>query len=82
MRVQGRKSRVGSGTSDEFGVRVGVHQGFVLSPLIFAIVVDVVTEHAREGMLNEIFYTDDLVKVWRIYGRGSKGGEEHWKARD
>ena len=55
------KVRVGSGTSDEFGVRVGVHQGSVLSPLIFAIVVDVVTEHAREGLLNEILYADDLV---------------------
>ena len=48
MRVQGQKSRLGSGTPKEFGVRVGVHQGSVLSPLIFAIVVDVVTEHARE----------------------------------
>ena len=55
------KVRVGSGTSDEFGVRVGVHQGSVLSPLIFAIVVDVVTEHTREGLLNEILYADDLV---------------------
>ena len=52
---------VGSGTSDEFGVRVGVHQGSVLSPLIFAIVVDVVTKHAREGLLNEILHADDLV---------------------
>ena len=55
------KVRVGSGTLDEFGVRVGVHQGSVLSPLIFAIVVDVLTEHAREGLLNEILYADDLV---------------------
>ena len=55
------KVRVGSGTSEEFGVRVGVHQGSVLSPLILAIVVDVVTEHAREGSLNEILYADDLV---------------------
>ena len=55
------KVRVGSGTSEEFGLRVGVHQGSVLSPLIFAIVVDVVTEHAREGLLNEILYADDLV---------------------
>ena len=55
------KARVGSGTSDEFGVSVGVHQGSVQSPPIFAIVVDVVTEHAREGLLNEILYADDLV---------------------
>ena len=55
------KVRVGSGTSEEFGVRVGVHQGSVLPPLIFAIVVDVVTEHARERLLNEILYADDLV---------------------
>ena len=55
------KVRVGSGTSEEFMVRVGVHQGYVLSPLIFAIVVDVATEHAREGLLNKILYADDLV---------------------
>ena len=30
------KVRVGLGTSDEFWVRVGVHQGSVLSPPIFA----------------------------------------------
>ena len=55
------KVRVGSETSKEFWVQVGVHQGSVLSLLIFAIVGDVVTEHAREGLLNEILYVDDLV---------------------
>ena len=45
------KVRVGSGTSEEFGVRVGVHQKFVQSPLIFAIVVNVVTEHPRPGFI-------------------------------
>ena len=55
------KVRVGSGLSEEFGVRVGVHQGSVISPLIFAIVVDAVTEQARKGILNEILYADDLV---------------------
>ena len=55
------KVRVGSGTSKEFGVRVGVNQGSVLSPLIFAVVVDVVTEHAREGRLKEILCADNLV---------------------
>ena len=38
-----------------------MHQGSVLSSLIFAVVVDVVTEHAREGFLNEILCADDLV---------------------
>ena len=55
------KARVGSGTSDKFGVRVGLHQRSVLPPLIFAVVVDVVTENARERLLNEILYADDLV---------------------
>ena len=35
--------------SEEFEVKVGVHQGSVLSPLVFAIVVDVVTENVRNG---------------------------------
>ena len=62
-----------------------MHQGSVQSPLIFAIVVDVVTEHAREGLLNDISYADDLVLMSESLEdlrRGSKGGEEHWKARD
>ena len=54
------KVRVGSGSSEEFGVRVGVHQGSVTSPLIFAIVVDAVTEQARKGLLNEILYADNV----------------------
>ena len=33
----------------------------MISPLIFAIVVDAVTERAREGLLNEILYAEDLV---------------------
>ena len=38
-----------------------MHRGSVLSPLIFAIVVDAVSEHTIEGLLNEILYADDLV---------------------
>ena len=33
----------------------------MLSPLIFAIAVDVISEDAREGLMNEILYVDDLV---------------------
>ena len=47
--------------SDEFEVKVGMHQGYVLSPFLFALVVDVVIEIARQGALSELLYADDLV---------------------
>ena len=36
----GSRVRVGEGFSQEFKVKVGVHQGSVLSPLLFIIVLD------------------------------------------
>ena len=51
------KVRVGSELSQEFLVQVGVHQGFVLLPLLFAIAV----ENAREELMNEILYADSLI---------------------
>ena len=39
--------RVGSAYSEKFEVKVGVHQGSVLSPQLLAIVVNIVTENAR-----------------------------------
>ena len=53
--------RVDSELSEEFEVKVGMHQGSVQSPFIFALVVDVVTEFAREGVLSELLYADGLV---------------------
>ena len=38
-----------------------MHQGSVLSPFLFALVVDVVTEFAREGVLSKLLYADDIV---------------------
>ena len=34
------RSRVGDGYSEEFEVKVGVHQGSILSPLLFIIVLE------------------------------------------
>ena len=42
-------------------MKVSVHQGSVLSPLVFAIVVDVDTEREGNGLTSEMLYADDLV---------------------
>ena len=55
------KVRVGSGLSEEFSVKVGVHQRSELSPLLFAMVIDEVTENARKDWMKQILYADDLV---------------------
>ena len=56
-------------------MKVGVHQGFALSPLLFIMVMDVLTEDVRDGLL-WLLYTDDLVlcgqslnEVMAKYGR-------------
>ena len=41
--------RVGDGYSEEFGVGVGVHQGSVLSPLLFIIVLEALSREFRTG---------------------------------
>ena len=43
------KVKVGAHLSEEFEVNVGVHQGSVLSPLSFAIVMDVATNAIKYG---------------------------------
>ena len=45
------KVKVGSKFSEGFSIAVGVHQGSVLSLLLFAIVV--VTKNAREGLIKK-----------------------------
>ena len=47
--------------SEWFEVKVGVHQGSVLSPLLFAIVLGEITKDIKEGIPKEYLYADDLV---------------------
>ena len=54
---------MGPALSEKFEVKVGVHQGSVLPPLLFAIVVDVITENVRLGMVDELLYADDLAMM-------------------
>jgi len=53
--------KVGTGISSEFGVKVGVHQGSVLSPLLFTIVLEALTRKCRGGLPWELLFADDLV---------------------
>ena len=52
---------MGNSFSDEITVRVGVHQGSVLSPLLFIIVLEALSSEYRTGCPWELFYADDLV---------------------
>lgn len=57
------KVRVNDIFTDEFDVKVGVHQGSVLSPLLFIIVLEALSSEFRIGTPWELLYADDLVLV-------------------
>ena len=50
-----------TGLSEEFEMKVGVHQGSALSPLLFVIVMEEATKECRKGGPWELLYADDLV---------------------
>ena len=58
--------RVDSDLSEVFEVKVGMHQGYVLSHFLFVVVVDVVNEFARENALSDLLYADDLLLMSEI----------------
>ena len=43
------QAHVGKGFNKEFEVKVGVHQGSILSPLLFIIVMEVLSGEFRAG---------------------------------
>ena len=60
---QGMYSNAGEGYSEEFEVKVGVHQGSLLSPLLFIIVLEALSCEFRCGVPWENLYADDLVII-------------------
>ena len=52
--------KVNDRLSKAFVMRVGVHQGSVLSPLLLIIVLEALS---REGLPMELLYADDLVPL-------------------
>ena len=55
--------KVGNMLSQEFEVKVGLHQGSVLSPLLFIIVMQAISKHTKIGLPWELLYADDLAIV-------------------
>ena len=53
--------RTAGGVYREFEIKVGLHQGSALSPLLFAVIIDVLSEHLRAENLLELLFADDLV---------------------
>ena len=55
------KVRLNGRESNAYSVRVGVHQGSVLSLLLFIIGLEALSREFREGLPMELLYADDLV---------------------
>ena len=63
------RTHVNSSFSEEFEVKVGVHQGSVLSPLLLIIVLEALSCEFRVGCPWEILYADDLVILAEMFQR-------------
>ena len=77
--------RTDAGLSESFEVKVGLHQGSVLSPLLFVTVMDVVSSEVRSGLSSELLYADDLVlwhQQWSSLADGWLIGELACLAKD
>ena len=50
----------GAGATEPFPVKVGLHQGSVLSLFLFALVVDTISKGAKRPPPNDLMHADDL----------------------
>ena len=77
--------RIGCNLSEEFSVKVGVHQGFNLSPLLFIAVLEARSQEFHTGCLWQncmrITWSSSLTR-WRNYKRRWSSGRPTRKERD
>ena len=53
--------RCAVGAIESFKVKVGLHQGSVLSPFLFAVFMDMLTDEVRRESPRTMLFADDIV---------------------
>ena len=53
--------RCAVGTTESFKVKVGLHRGLVLSPFLFAVIVERLTDEVRREPPWTMLFADDIV---------------------
>ena len=88
--------RSAAGLTEEFKVGVGLHQGSALSPFLFAIIINKLTEDIRKDAPSDMLFANDIVlsrqnyrklenelEIWRnALKRRGRSKTEYLKAGD
>ena len=53
--------RCAVGTTESFKVKIGLHQGSPLSPFLFAVIMDRLTDEVRKEQPWTMLFADDIV---------------------
>ena len=70
--------RSAAGVTKSFTVKVGLHQGSALSPFLFAIVMDRLTDEVRQEALWTMLFADDIVICSKTKQR-AEDNLERWR---
>jgi len=55
--------RTQGGMTEEFSIKIGLHQGSSLSPYLFTLVMDVLTGHLQDAIPKCMLFADDIVLI-------------------
>ena len=72
------------GNSKSFVVKVGMHQGSALSPLLFVIVMEAISREFRVALPWELLFADDLAVIAETEEEGLKdlmNGKITWRVK-
>ena len=70
--------RCAVGTTESFKVKVGLHQGSALSPFLFAVIMDRLTDEIRREPPWTMLFADDIV-IWKETREEAERRLESWK---